>query len=189
MGQHETPAPSVTPAGATRPAPDDTEADDAIASAQDLTEALFEIAEKYEAPLTNNEPRWKDGVYLRHVGDFTADVKDQVARFADQDDKQDDKQAATSAAARAEKDAAAIKSLLWECAYWELTAIERRRFWTYSGRDWRGWPQIGSDEYHRRTLVLGLPFVGALVIALHQCRCEDCANDIKALRDIVESDD
>lgn len=187
MGQHD------LDGGGFPAAPDDTESDEMIARAVDLTEALFEIAEKYQAPLTNNLPRWQDGVYLRHIGDFIQDVKDQVARFADQVPAATITASTTdavadTAAAQAVKDAAAIRSLAWECAYWELTAVERRRFWTY-GRDWRGWAQIGSDEYRRRTLVLGVPFVGALVVALWRCRCEDCAADIAALRATVESED
>lgn len=62
------------------PAPDDSEVDEAIASADTLTEALFEIAEKYGANVTNNEPRWQDGVYLREVGDFIGDVIQAVRR-------------------------------------------------------------------------------------------------------------
>lgn len=64
-----------------RPAPDDSTADQTIAEATYLEEALFEIAEKYQTPVTNNEPRWKDGVYLREVGDFIGDILDAVKRF------------------------------------------------------------------------------------------------------------
>lgn len=42
---------------------------------EDLLEALFDIAGKYDANVTNNEPRMQDGEYLYHVGEFIADVK------------------------------------------------------------------------------------------------------------------
>lgn len=190
-----------------RPAPDDSEIDQIIAESETLTEALFHVADKYEAPVTNNEPRWKDGQYLRHVADFITDVKNQVTRFTPDPVPAGDTVAGPAVAALSgvaspadapavlatadeavAKGARTVDLLAWESALWQLAAIERPRMWTYSGRDWRGWPQIGSDEYRRRTLVLGLPFVGAVVIALRRCRCADCAADIAALRDIVESE-
>lgn len=61
--------------------PDDTEADEAIAESETFLEALFEIASKYNIPVTNNEIRWQDGLFLRHVGDFIGDVQDAYARF------------------------------------------------------------------------------------------------------------
>lgn len=57
------------------PWPDDTEINAAIAQADSFAESLFEIAEKYGADVTNNEPRWQGNVFLREVGDFIADVK------------------------------------------------------------------------------------------------------------------
>lgn len=63
--------------------PDDREADAAIADADTFTEALFEIASKYEVPVTNNLPRWQEGQFLREVGEFVGDIKRAVARFAD----------------------------------------------------------------------------------------------------------
>jgi hypothetical protein len=54
--------------------PDDTDANEAIASEDSFSGALFEIAEKYGANVTNNYPRWQNGVFLREVGEFIADV-------------------------------------------------------------------------------------------------------------------
>ena len=62
------------------PAPDDRDKDQAIAEAETLVEALFEIAEKYGVPVTNNEPRWQDGVYLRAVGAFIGDIRAAVTK-------------------------------------------------------------------------------------------------------------
>lgn len=56
--------------------PDDTDANEAIAEATSFEGALFEIAEKYGANVTNNMPRWQDGVFLREVGDFIGDIKE-----------------------------------------------------------------------------------------------------------------
>jgi len=63
-----------------KPAPDDTDKDQAIAEADTLVEALFEIAEKYDVPVTNNEARWQDGVYLREVGKFVGDIRAAVKK-------------------------------------------------------------------------------------------------------------
>lgn len=54
--------------------PDDTDANEAIAAEDSFAGALFEIAEKYGANVTNNYPRWQNGVFLREVGEFIADV-------------------------------------------------------------------------------------------------------------------
>ncbi|TFD51980.1 hypothetical protein E3T46_07785 [Cryobacterium sp. Hh11] len=62
-------------------APDDSEANEMIATSEDLPEALAAIATKYEVPVTNNETRWQDGQFLRHVGDFMHDVKAAFERF------------------------------------------------------------------------------------------------------------
>jgi hypothetical protein len=159
--------------------PDDTEIDEVIATSEDLTEALFLLADKYGARVTNNNERWQDGEYLRHVGDFIGEIKTQVAKFAPP--------AETDTVPRAEHEAA-IESERWESAYWHLAAIEKRRVWTYKRSSWSGWPQIGSDEYGRRTLVLGVPLLGALVIALFNCRCEDCMATRDDLTRIVETD-
>lgn len=43
---------------------------------EQLNEALFDIADKYEAAVTNNEPRIQNGQQLRHVGDFIGDIKE-----------------------------------------------------------------------------------------------------------------
>lgn len=48
--------------------PDDSDSDEAITEASSLPEALWEIAEKYEVPLTNNLPRWQQGQFLRPAG-------------------------------------------------------------------------------------------------------------------------
>lgn len=44
-------------------------------------EAIWELAEKYEVPLTNNGSRWQDGVFLREMGDFIQDVRAIVHRY------------------------------------------------------------------------------------------------------------
>lgn len=61
--------------------PDDSEADAAIADAEDLNEALWEIAEKYQVPVTNNYPRWQEGQWLREIGEFIGDIRNAVERF------------------------------------------------------------------------------------------------------------
>ena len=71
----------VQPSSTVREAPDDSEADIAIADADNLAEALWAIAEKYEVPVTNNMPRWQDGSYLRHIGEFIGDIKKAAAAF------------------------------------------------------------------------------------------------------------
>lgn len=55
------------------------------------------------------------------------------------------------------------------------------RFWTYSRDSWDsawyqklGVPYRGGDEWGRRTLVVGLWFVGYLVWAWSTCWCQDC---------------
>lgn len=63
------------------PKPDDTELDELIDEAEDFAEAIWHIGEKYEVPLTNNYPRWQDGRYLRHCGDFYGDIMDAVDKF------------------------------------------------------------------------------------------------------------
>ena len=65
-----------------REVPDDAEVNALLADSEDLPEALGTIATKYEAQVTNNEPRWQDGHYLRHVGDFMRDVMAAFERFA-----------------------------------------------------------------------------------------------------------
>lgn len=165
----------TTPKQSPPPAPDDTEINEAIAASESLVEALFEIAEKYGADVTNNLPRWQNGVYLREVAEFIEDVQTQV-----------DRHGTTNTVPRAKYDTA-VESLSWGEAYWKLTAIERRRVWFYSGKGWRGWPMIGDDEYQRRTLALGLPFVGAVVIALWRCRCADCTQELAQLREFVDA--
>lgn len=54
--------------------PDDTEINAEIAGADSFAVALFEIAEKYGANVTNNYPRWQNGVFIREVGDFIGDI-------------------------------------------------------------------------------------------------------------------
>lgn len=63
-------------------APDDSDHDEEIRGAADFTEALWAIAEKYDIPLTNNEPRWQNGEYLRSIGDFISDVKTAAERYS-----------------------------------------------------------------------------------------------------------
>lgn len=45
-----------------------------------LIEWVFDACEKYDLPLTNNEPRIQDGVQLHHIGDFTGDLLAVVRR-------------------------------------------------------------------------------------------------------------
>ncbi len=54
--------------------PDDSAYDQEILEAESFTEALWVIAEKYDVPVTNNYPRMQNGQYLRHIGDFIADI-------------------------------------------------------------------------------------------------------------------
>lgn len=61
--------------------PDDAEIDEAIAEAETLNEAMFEIAEKFDVPLTNSLPRWQEGRFVRQAGDFLEDVYDAFDRF------------------------------------------------------------------------------------------------------------
>lgn len=62
-------------------APDDSEADQVIAEAEDFREALWEIAEKYEVPVTNNLPRWQNGQFLRHSAEFMYEIEQAAKRF------------------------------------------------------------------------------------------------------------
>ena len=64
-----------------RPAPDDTLQNESILDSEDFAEALSEIVNKYGINVTNNSPRWQDGVYLRHMGEFLGDVRDAAIRF------------------------------------------------------------------------------------------------------------
>jgi hypothetical protein len=68
-------------------------------------------------------------------------------------------------------------------AGWQLSAIEKRRFWVYPRGSWTGRLGIGGDEYQRRTV-----YIGRLVIALWRCRCEDCKGDLERLRDLASRD-
>ena len=58
--------------------PDDTEINEAIADAETFGEAIWEIGDKYEIPLTNNMERWSEGRYIRHAGEFYQDVLDEA---------------------------------------------------------------------------------------------------------------
>lgn len=56
-----------------------------------------------------------------------------------------------------------------------------RRFWIYSKRSWdpRWWhklgvPYLGGDEWGRRTVVIGLWFLGYVVWAWRTCHCPEC---------------
>lgn len=76
----------------------------------------------------------------------------------------------------------------WSESYWQLMALQRKpRFWfTRSFDTWL--PFLGDDEYRRRTLVLGTPITGHVVIAAPwRCRCRDCRDDIARLRAIVDA--
>lgn len=55
------------------------------------------------------------------------------------------------------------------------------RFWTYSKEEWDpkwqyklGAPFRGSDEWGRRTIVIGLWFLGYVVWAWRTCWCQEC---------------
>jgi len=54
--------------------PDDREINEAIDESECFADAMFEIAEKYGANVTNNMDRWQDGVFLRHIAEFIEDV-------------------------------------------------------------------------------------------------------------------
>ena len=64
-----------------------------------------------------------------------------------------------------------------------------KRFWFYLGYDDRPWPWLGTDEFHRRTLVITLlPFPVRVVIALWwKDDCETCpawrVSDLRGLAD------
>ena len=64
--------------------PDDSEEDEAIAEADSFVEALWEIATKYNVPVTNNLPRWQDGVWLREIGAFIGEIQDAARRFKEE---------------------------------------------------------------------------------------------------------
>jgi hypothetical protein len=73
----------VNPGGFAGPgeAPDDSESDKMIAEAESFNEAVWEIAEKYGVPITNNYPRWQNGQFLRASGEFLAEIKKAAERF------------------------------------------------------------------------------------------------------------
>jgi hypothetical protein len=55
------------------------------------------------------------------------------------------------------------------------------RFWTYSKEKWDpqwwhklGVPNLGADEWGRRTIVVGLWFLGYVVWAWRTCKCAEC---------------
>jgi hypothetical protein len=77
-----------------------------------------------------------------------------------------------------------IAALRWEAAYWELTAKQRSRFWFGKFTTWLPW--LGGDEYWRRTLVLGTPITGHIVIALWRDRCPECTADIARLKQVLD---
>jgi hypothetical protein len=61
--------------------PDDSEINEDISNATSLANAIWLIADKYEVNLTNNEPRWQDGVYLREISEFMTDIIDAAVKF------------------------------------------------------------------------------------------------------------
>jgi hypothetical protein len=61
--------------------PDDTDCNEAIAEAPTVQEAFWEIAEKYDVPVTGNMPRWQEGQFLRQAGDFIGDCMAVMGRF------------------------------------------------------------------------------------------------------------
>jgi hypothetical protein len=55
-------------------APDDFDFECYLNDAQDFGEAVAVLIDKYDIAVTNNEPRWQGGVYLRHMGDLMSDI-------------------------------------------------------------------------------------------------------------------
>ncbi|MER7331804.1 MULTISPECIES: hypothetical protein [unclassified Micromonospora] len=58
---------------------------------------------------------------------------------------------------------------------------ESPRLWLYHRDAWDpawhqklGFPYLGGDEWGRRTVVIGLRFVGYLVWAWRTCWCQEC---------------
>lgn len=64
-----------------RDQPDDTEDNEAIDEAEDWLEAADSVGVKWGVPMTNNSPRWQDGVYLRHMGEWIADIRKVIERY------------------------------------------------------------------------------------------------------------
>lgn len=60
--------------------PDDTEVNQWIDEAQSLNEALLEIVDKYQIPVTTNLPRWQNGQFIRDAGDFIDDIRKVVEK-------------------------------------------------------------------------------------------------------------
>lgn len=65
---------------------EELERGDTIAEAESFEEALFAIAEKYDLPLTNNEPRFENGVYLRPIGDFVEDIRRAIMKHQNKEE-------------------------------------------------------------------------------------------------------
>jgi len=61
--------------------PDDSDVNSAMAEAESLPEAIFELVEKYEVPVTNNYPRWQNGQFIRDMGEFFTDFETIAGRF------------------------------------------------------------------------------------------------------------
>lgn len=65
---------------------------------------------------------------------------------------------------------------------WEDGLAPRpKRFWTYSRSEWdpRWWnkigiPQMGAEEWGRRTIIVGTWLTGYLCIVLWTCWCSEC---------------
>lgn len=71
-----------TPANAD---PDDTDADLAIEEAEDFLDAALELGDKWDVPYTNNYPRWQNGQFLRHMGDWLKDVRKVAKRYHEEE--------------------------------------------------------------------------------------------------------
>ncbi|MGW8431636.1 hypothetical protein ACWGJ9_11135 [Curtobacterium citreum] len=56
-------------------APDDFDMDCYLNDAPDLGIAVGELVTKYDIAVTNQEPRWQGGVYLRHIDDLERDIR------------------------------------------------------------------------------------------------------------------
>jgi hypothetical protein len=72
-----------------------------------------------------------------------------------------------------------------------LRQAAKDRFWFYRPEWYEGaWSPVyvGHDEYSRRTLMLGWPFTGRIVIALGYCGDAECYAESLRMRDEEENE-
>lgn len=81
LKSHERPSQSAGYMSPRETWPDDSDVNRAMAEAESLPEAIFELIEKYEIPVTGNYPRWQDGQFIRDIGDFNTDFLAIAGRF------------------------------------------------------------------------------------------------------------